>query len=204
MSFYLRTEEIDNNKPVFFFDIDQTFGASTHMFFKNTQDNYDEVLEKLEDAGISMRFAYDTMHLSKSCLVFFAELLKATGGVAICISSWSSSSNPEKTLKAIEHIFSWYADFPDNWLIGNTSGTGADRYEYDVKPMIERLNILRPLVIDDGYHQYANKTLCVKVDGRIGFNIYNLVEAVEMLNINSGEFPDEVAHHIRQILKEKA
>lgn len=203
MSFYLRTEQIDNDKPVFFFDIDQTFGASTHMFFEDSQEKYDEICQKLQDEGFSVRFAHDTMHLSKSCLIFFAELLKATGGVAICISSWSSSSNPEKTLKAIEHIFSWYADFPENWLIGNTSGTGADRYEYDVKPMIDRLNILKPLVIDDGYHQYLDKTLCVKVDGRIGFNIYNLVEAVEMLNLKPEQFRSEIEHHIRQILKEK-
>lgn len=204
MSYYLRKQHIESNRPVFFFDIDQTFGASTDMYFLNTQENYDEICKRLNKEGLSLRFANDTMHLSKSSLTLFSELLKATNGVAICVSSWSSMSNPERSLTAIESIFSWFADFPENWLIGQTSGTGGDRYANNIKPIIDKFNLKNVAILDDDYKSYSNIELNALIDGRIGFNIYNLVEVVEIMNLKPDSFRSELAYHIKRILEEKA
>lgn len=206
MSLYLRKnfqkDEL-KERPVFFFDIDQTFGASSHSFFQLTEENHKAYCQKMTDNGLSLRYAYDTMNLSQASLALFAELLKGTNGVAICISSWTKNKNPEESMDSIQTIFSWFADFPDNWLVGQTSGVGGDRYESAISKVLNKYDVSKYVVLDDAYRAYSNQDYCVKIDGRLGFNIYNLVEAVDFLDADLSKFDESITYHIKKIREEK-
>ncbi len=183
-------------KNIVFFDIDQTLSDSIRHCMISEQ-RYYAFLEKFKLHGYKHINPADAIYLNQTSVELLAELMKIDGTYAICISSWGGKGD---AIAEITHYFGNYADFPDGWLIGSSSGLGGDRYTKFVAPFLKEEKFKgRSVIIDDGAHAYANNPISITVDGRIGFSIYDFVQALDILNIDSVIHNPQIDFQVQRI-----
>ena len=127
---------------------------------------------------------YDFAVPQKTSLDLFGYFLKITNSKAICISSWVTLSEHDKRLDEIEKIFALISDqFPENWLVGNTGGSGGDRWTDSIEPIVKDIHPnCKYVVFDDGAKEYKYKETSVQVDSMLGLNIYDFLKGFDILN----------------------
>ncbi len=188
--------EIENN--LIFIDIDQTFGGSVDsVFINDDNDKIDQWIKFKKDNDLYRVHARDIANLNENSMKLFAELVHTTNAKVITISSWGSRKDFNRSIESIKTVFEYFADFPEDWLIGIASSSANDRNKEIVTPLIENIDFKnKHIIIDDNWISFHNKDNAVKVDGLLGFNIYNFIESLNILNIDSDMIKNRNIKHI--------
>lgn len=191
MNYYLNEKiNIKNVEKIIFFDIDQTLTSVVNFCTLSLNENHNNLIKDKYYNKFKTLKLCDIGTLERPSVALFAELLKTTNSKAFCIASWSNVQQGKLNINEIMSLFSDFADFPDDWLIGCSFSSCLDRYSTYILPIIEKINFEGKFaVIDDGGFNYIENKNTVIVDGRLGFTIYDFFKVLDILEISKIKSP---------------
>jgi hypothetical protein len=183
VDFYARSINLDNMQNIVFFDIDATLTSTIDHYILKSQEKNEKIVKSLYKDWETITY-HDYAELTHSCIALFASFLKQTNSKAVCISAWNYSPEPELYTKELSEAFEGISDFPQDWLLGYAGGGGGDRWRSAIKPFLDKYNFGVPHVaLDDGGFEYSNQDNVVIIDGKLGFNYYDYLKALKILNL---------------------
>ena len=167
---------------IIFFDIDATLTSSIDNLVLHDQPIQDAFKRQLFDENWKTISFTDFRELDPSSLALFSRLLRQTGAKAVCISSWNTDDN--RYLSELKSAFEAFVVFPDDWLLGCTGGGGGQRDHHAIKPFVLKSGFQGEYIaLDDGAHHYIDQSRAIKVDGSLGFTIYDYKKALGLFGI---------------------
>lgn len=192
-------KDINKTERLLFIDIDNTFGGTLERLYQDNEENTQKWKDFIKEHNLYRLHARDIASLNPNQIKLFAEMVRDTNSKVISMSAWGSLSNPEESLRSIKTVFEHFADFPKDWLIGLVSGTGGNRELLTVRPFLKEVDFKgQHLLIDDMWKSFSDPKVCIKVDGKIGFSVYDCLEIIRKFKINVNDIQNEELRHIIQ------
>ncbi len=184
---YYKKNILKETQNIVFFDIDGTLSSTNEWQLLMDNPKYKSFKESFYQQWKTIKLV-DFRNLNHISVALFANLLRQSNSKAVCISSWNvrgSGICPDLYFQQLKESFeSIYQYFPENWLLGYSSGE-VDRNVSAIKPFLEKTNFKgKHIAIDDGGFQYLDQSLTVIVKSRNGFDHQDYEKALKLFNIN--------------------
>ena len=153
------------------------------IFAMRQSKSYDTEKRNLYNKKWNKIKQFDFIHLSVLSVNLFASFLNQYNAKAVCVSSWNikGHDDPEEYLNQLKTAFeSLSEEFPKEWLLGFSGGSGGDRHNYSILPFIEKTNFQgKYIAIDDGAFEYSDQSYTIQVNGQHGFSREDFIKASE-------------------------